>query len=114
MVIKNSWPNSVQKKKKSGAIDRFEKFIKWTEFLVQDLHSVDLEEFKHGGTNITAFRLVDPEKQDIQKVVQDWIYGEKRYNRELDMGQNSNKVGWNIIYTYVASYYLLIRHSRCD
>ncbi|XP_076391789.1 kainate-type ionotropic glutamate receptor subunit 1D isoform X8 [Megachile rotundata] len=57
-----------------------------------DLHSVDLEEFKHGGTNITAFRLVDPEKPEIQKVVQDWIYGEKRYNRELDMGQSSNKV----------------------
>lgn len=72
---------------------------------MQDLHSVDLEEFKHGGTNITAFRLVDPEKQDIQKVVQDWIYGEKRYNRELDMGQSSNKVGWNIIYMHVASYY---------
>lgn len=58
----------------------------------QDLHTVDLEEFKHGGTNITAFRLVDPEKPEIQKVIQDWIYGEKRYNRELDMGQNSNKV----------------------
>lgn len=56
------------------------------------MHTVDLEEFKHGGTNITAFRLVDPEKPEIQKVIQDWIYGEKRYNRELDMGQNSNKV----------------------
>ena len=61
----------------------------------QDLHTVDLEEFKHGGTNITAFRLVDPEKPEIQKVIQDWIYGEKRYNRELDMGQNSNKVRCN-------------------
>lgn len=61
-------------------------------FLFQDLHTVDLEEFRHGGTNITAFRLVDPEKPEIQKVIQDWIYGEKRYNRELDMGQNNNKV----------------------
>lgn len=61
-------------------------------FSFQDLHTVDLEEFRHGGTNITAFRLVDPEKPEIQKVIQDWIYGEKRYNRELDMGQNSNKV----------------------
>ncbi|KAL2729547.1 hypothetical protein V1478_005837 [Vespula squamosa] len=60
----------------------------------KDLHSVDLEEFKHGGTNITAFRLVDPEKPEIQRVVQDWIYGEKRYNRELDMGQASNKDIW--------------------
>lgn len=58
----------------------------------QDLHTVDLEEFRHGGTNITAFRLVDPEKPEIQKVIKDWIFGEKRYNRELDMGQNSNKV----------------------
>ncbi|XP_074099238.1 kainate-type ionotropic glutamate receptor subunit 1D isoform X7 [Cotesia typhae] len=56
-----------------------------------DLHSVDLEEFKYGGTNITAFRLVDPEKPEIQKVVQDWIYGEQRYGRQLDMGQTHNK-----------------------
>ncbi|PBC34948.1 Glutamate receptor, ionotropic kainate [Apis cerana cerana] len=67
----------------------------------EDLHSVDLEEFKHGGTNITAFRLVDPEKQDIQKVVQDWIYGEKRYNRELDMGQSSNKTETSLMYDAV-------------
>ncbi|KZC04141.1 Glutamate receptor 1 [Dufourea novaeangliae] len=66
-----------------------------------DLHSVDLEEFKHGGTNITAFRLVDPEKQEIQKVVQDWIYGEKRYNRELDMGQSSNKTETSLMYDAV-------------
>lgn len=61
-------------------------------FLLQDLNSVDLEEFKYGGTNITAFRLVDPEKPEIQKVVQDWIYGEQRYGRQLDMGQSFNKV----------------------
>ncbi|XP_043577546.1 glutamate receptor ionotropic, kainate 2 isoform X4 [Bombus pyrosoma] len=70
-----------------------------------DLHSVDLEEFKHGGTNITAFRLVDPEKQDIQKVVQDWIYGEKRYNRELDMGQSSNKNNLTCIKTETSLMY---------
>lgn len=58
--------------------------------MFQDLHSVDLEEFMHGGTNITGFRLVDPE--NTQKVVQEWIYGEQRYNRVLDMGQFHNKV----------------------
>ncbi|EZA54440.1 Glutamate receptor, ionotropic kainate, partial [Ooceraea biroi] len=66
-----------------------------------DLHTVDLEEFRHGGTNITAFRLVDPEKQEIQKVIQDWIYGEKRYNRELDMGQNNNKTETSLLYDAV-------------
>ncbi|XP_076391786.1 kainate-type ionotropic glutamate receptor subunit 1D isoform X3 [Megachile rotundata] len=70
-----------------------------------DLHSVDLEEFKHGGTNITAFRLVDPEKPEIQKVVQDWIYGEKRYNRELDMGQSSNKNNLTCIKTETSLMY---------
>ncbi|XP_036138978.1 glutamate receptor ionotropic, kainate 2 isoform X3 [Monomorium pharaonis] len=70
-----------------------------------DLHTVDLEEFKHGGTNITAFRLVDPEKPEIQKVIQDWIYGEKRYNRELDMGQNSNKNNLTTIKTETSLLY---------
>lgn len=40
--------------------------------LWQDLHSVDLEEFKYGGTNITALRLVDPDKPELQRVVRDW------------------------------------------
>uniref|UniRef100_A0A8D8RHD6 Glutamate receptor 1 n=1 Tax=Cacopsylla melanoneura TaxID=428564 RepID=A0A8D8RHD6_9HEMI len=36
-----------------------------------DLHTVDLEEFKYGGTNITAFRLVDPESPEVQKVLRE-------------------------------------------
>ena len=31
-----------------------------------DLHLVDLEEFKYGGTNITSLRLVDPYRQNVQ------------------------------------------------
>ena len=50
-----------------------------------DLHTVDLEEFKYGGTNITALRLVDPEDPELQKVVQNWVYGELRYGRKLDL-----------------------------
>ncbi|XP_033212072.1 glutamate receptor ionotropic, kainate 2 isoform X2 [Belonocnema kinseyi] len=64
-----------------------------------DLHLVDLEEFKHGGTNITAFRLVDPEK--TQKVVLDWIYGEQRYDRKLDLGQSKNKTETALMYDAV-------------
>ena len=30
-----------------------------------DLHLVDLEDFKYGGTNITAFRLVDPAHPEV-------------------------------------------------
>ena len=32
----------------------------------QDLHMVELEDFKYGGTNITAFRLVDPNDELVQ------------------------------------------------
>ncbi|KAK4883092.1 hypothetical protein RN001_006411 [Aquatica leii] len=39
-----------------------------------DLHGVDLEEFKYGGTNITAFRLVDPEGPQVRKIVRDWSF----------------------------------------
>ena len=35
-------------------------------FIVQDLHMVELEDFKYGGTNITAFRLVDPNDELVQ------------------------------------------------
>ncbi|XP_024943087.1 glutamate receptor ionotropic, kainate 2 isoform X6 [Cephus cinctus] len=66
-----------------------------------DLHSVDLEEFKYGGTNITAFRLVDSEKPEIQTVVRDWIYGEQRYGRKLDMGQSTNKTETALMYDAV-------------
>ena len=33
-----------------------------------DLHLVDLEDFKYSGTNITAFRLVNPERDEVLKV----------------------------------------------
>ena len=31
-----------------------------------DLHLVDMEEFKYGGTNITSLRLVDPYRNNVQ------------------------------------------------
>ena len=43
---------------------------------------VELEEFKYGGTNISAYRLVDPDLEDVQNVVQDWVLGELRYGRK--------------------------------
>lgn len=33
---------------------------------------MDLEEFKYGGTNITALRLVDPEGPEVKKAVKSW------------------------------------------
>lgn len=52
---------------------------------MQDLQSVDLEEFKYGGTNITALRLVDPNNVEVQRVVKDWMSAEQRQGRKLDI-----------------------------
>ena len=59
--------------------------------LFQDLHMVNLEEFKYGGTNVTAFRLLDPERDEVRQVVSDWMHGELRYgsrNFHDKQGQN--------------------------
>jgi len=41
----------------------------------QDLHTIDLDEFKYGGTNITGFRLVNPDTPVVQKVLKQWVSG---------------------------------------
>ena len=38
----------------------------------QDLDLLDLEEFKYGGANITAFRLVDLNSPMVREVMRDW------------------------------------------
>ena len=53
---------------------------------------VNLDEFKYGGTNLTAFRLLDPDRPEVQKVVQDWIHGELRFGRKLDVAGQGIKV----------------------
>ena len=67
---------------------------------------VNLEEFKYGGTNLTAFRLLDPERQEVKQVVEDWMYGEMRYGRKLDTNVMSFKV--NMKYIVLVHYKLFI------
>ena len=45
-----------------------------TDYLITslDMHLVDLEDFKYGGTNITAFRLVDPARPEVVSVIESW------------------------------------------
>ncbi|VVD06063.1 unnamed protein product [Leptidea sinapis] len=66
-----------------------------------DLHSVDLEEFKYGGTNITALRLLDPERSEVQRVVRDWVYDEARKGRKLQLGHTSAKTETALMYDAV-------------
>ena len=58
---------------------------------------VNLEEFKYGGTNLTAFRLLDPERAEVKQVVEDWIYGERqKIGRKLETADMSIKVMHNV------------------
>ena len=37
-----------------------------------DLHTLDLDDFKYAETNITAFRLIDRERPEVQQVIREW------------------------------------------
>ena len=52
----------------------------------QDLHLVDLEEFKYTGTNLTAFRMVDPENEEVRKTVKTWNLKERFPGRHFGGG----------------------------
>ncbi|XP_071747530.1 glutamate receptor ionotropic, kainate 2 isoform X1 [Lepeophtheirus salmonis] len=66
-----------------------------------DLHMVNLEEFKYGGTNLTAYRLLDPNRIEIRKVVEDWIFGEMRYGRVSDVTSMGIKTETALMYDAV-------------
>ena len=53
---------------------------------------VNLDDFKYGGTNVTAFRLLDPDRDEVKQVVQDWIFGEMRYGRKMEAHEQTIKV----------------------
>lgn len=48
----------------------------------QDLQTIDLDEFKYSGTNITAFRIVDPENSIVRKTVSEWSQSELRSDKK--------------------------------
>ncbi|XP_049532370.1 glutamate receptor ionotropic, kainate 2 isoform X1 [Anopheles darlingi] len=55
-----------------------------------DLHTINLDEFKYGGTNITAFRLVDPENPEVALAIRNWTAGEARLGRKVDFKTAEN------------------------
>ncbi|XP_065092491.1 glutamate receptor ionotropic, kainate 2 isoform X2 [Ochlerotatus camptorhynchus] len=55
-----------------------------------DLHTINLDEFKYGGTNITAFRLVDPENPEVSQAIRNWTLGEARLGKKVDFKTTEN------------------------
>ena len=80
---------------------------------------VNLDDFKYGGTNLTAFRLLDPDREEVKQVVQDWIFGEMRYGRKLEAHEQTIKVSYlffvgSVIFfffTYIIFFFLKRFHT---
>eukprot|EP00090_Calanus_glacialis_P039909 TRINITY_DN6950_c0_g1_i1.p1 TRINITY_DN6950_c0_g1~~TRINITY_DN6950_c0_g1_i1.p1 ORF type:complete len:973 (-),score=205.08 TRINITY_DN6950_c0_g1_i1:162-3080(-) len=51
-----------------------------------DAHTVNLEDYKYGGTNFTAFRLIDVDKPEVQNVIYSIV--ESMIDKELRMAIN--------------------------
>lgn len=66
-----------------------------------DLHTLNLEDFKYGNTNITGFRLVDPTKPEVQAVISDWKYGELLQGRKLNISEHGLTTEAALIYDAV-------------
>ena len=67
---------------------------------------VNLDDFKYGGTNLTAFRLLDPDREEVKQVVQDWIFGEMRYGRKLEAHEQTIKVSYLFLVGSVFIFFL--------
>ncbi|KAL1478838.1 hypothetical protein MTO96_052344, partial [Rhipicephalus appendiculatus] len=65
-----------------------------------DAHTVDMEDFQYGGTNISAFRLVDTNAKEFDEVARDWM------TRRLRHGQKGEG---NLYRTKVALMYDAVR-----
>jgi len=63
-----------------------------------DMNTLDFEPFKHYGTNITGFRMTDPLQTETINTIGDWVYGELRYGRSLDLTENTLTLETALIY----------------
>lgn len=64
--------------------------------MFKDLHTINLNEFKYGGTNITAFRIVDPDSIHVQETVNNWIASEQQAGRKPNLLPDTNTTTINV------------------
>lgn len=86
-----------------------------------DLQTIDIEDFRYSGANITGFRLVDTTRSDVQVILMEWIYnnmqlaGQRDFKKGLEEEQDEEddqentaiwqKIKHNIIPTEAALMY---------
>ncbi|KAL3882469.1 hypothetical protein ACJMK2_028806, partial [Sinanodonta woodiana] len=70
-------------------------------FITLDLGLVDLEDYKYGGANITAMRLIDPLRRQVIDVMSDWRLEEARSGKSPLMGQKEIQTETALMYDAV-------------
>merc|ERR1719186_1754222 len=53
-----------------------------------DAHTVNLDDFKYGGTNFTAYRMINVDKPEVQNVIYSIV--ESMLDQEMGMGEVPN------------------------
>jgi len=71
-----------------------------------DAHTIDLEDYKYGGTNFTSYRMIDVDKPEVQNV----IYGivESNMNANINVPEGSLDTTTAIIYDSVHAFALAL------
>ena len=57
-------------------------------FTSLDLHTVDLEKFQYGGTNISSFSIIDQTTEDFQEIMKDWYFGQPLGQKSVDKSRH--------------------------
>lgn len=66
-----------------------------------DLHTIDLEPYQYGGTNITGLRMVDPQSEIVQMTVKRWSDLELKKGRNLSISPDKITVNMALIHDAV-------------
>ena len=78
-----------------------------------DAHTVDLHTFKYGGTNFTAFRMIDTNKMEVKSVIRDIVSKEITQGRTLDIQDGNLDTTTALIYDAVHLFALGGIHKPC-
>lgn len=74
-----------------------------------DAHTIDFSELQHSRSNITTFRLYNPDNVDAETAIHDWRQGEYRANGRYSVAPNKIKVfdsAFNIMAFIIVSFCL--------
>jgi len=75
-----------------------------------DAHTVNLDDFKYGGTNFTAFRLIDVDKPEVQNVIYSIVESmiDKELRRAINVPEGNLDTTTALIYDSVHAFALAL------